>query len=372
MVFIVSCKGQDKRTNPNDKSEQKGESTAQSQTSSGDFVASPFSVDANTRPNNTGLEFSYDGQLCHWVRNIFQDSRGNLWFGTNHFGLMRYNGKELEYFTEEDGLGAGRVNGITEDKEGNVWFCTYGGLTKYDGATFTNLSVEVGPIKNDLFDIVIDERDTFWISTVEGVVQFDGKEFTHFPVPKPKVEDPNPILSPNRVSTIMEDSAGIIWFGFDGYGITKFNPNSEDHFSFVTTENGLADNNVSEIMEDSKGNIWIGTMYGGISHYDGTTFTNFTKEGVIEGVEAAGFYEKDGNIWFSVEGVGVYKYDGQSFEILNEDDGLITKGVLSIFKDREGRFWFGGWKGLFRYDPEGKLKDGEVFLSVTKNGPWEQ
>jgi ligand-binding sensor domain-containing protein len=30
------------------------------------------------------------------------------------------------------------VRGIVEDKEGNVWFGTEGGVTKYGGESFTN------------------------------------------------------------------------------------------------------------------------------------------------------------------------------------------------------------------------------------------
>jgi len=119
-------------------------------------------------------------------------------------------------------------------------------------------------------------------------------------------------------------------------------------------------------MEDSKGNIWIGTFYGGVSRFDGKSFTNFTQDGVISGIEVGGFYEdKTGNIWFAAENFGVYRYDGNSFTNFYTKDGLITNAILSIFEDTEGRFWFGGWGGLFRFD-------GKSFVSVTKDGPWDK
>ncbi len=52
--------------------------------------------------------FFIDGQLCQHVRKIFQDRSGNLWFGTNVYGLMRFDGDTLVYFDEKDGLGLGR------------------------------------------------------------------------------------------------------------------------------------------------------------------------------------------------------------------------------------------------------------------------
>ena len=70
-----------------------------------------------------------------------------------------------------------------------------------------------------------------------------------------------------------------------------------------------------------------------------------------------------GNIWFAAENQGVYRYDGTSFINYSAEDGVDTNGILTIMEDKQGRFWFGGWKGLFRFD-------GERFFPVTKSGPW--
>lgn len=69
-----------------------------------------------------------------------------------------------------------------------------------------------------------------------------------------------------------------------------------------------------DLLEDNQGNIWIGTFYDGVSKFDGETYTNFTQDGTIAGVEAYNFYEdSQGNIWFTAEGYGVYRYDGIHF-----------------------------------------------------------
>lgn len=312
--------------------------------------------------------FFLEGQLCAWVRNIFQDTRGNLWFATNHYGVMRYDGDTLMYFTANEGLGYGRVTEIAEDKGGNIWFGTAEGLTKYDGKSFTNFPLKKGPFYNDIWSITIDYNGLFWIGTLDGVFQFDGEKFTPFPIPKAEVSDTSSILSYDRVVCIAIDKKGALWFGTDGFGICRYNPSAaqkgEMAFSHFTTKDGLCDNNILDIMEDAAGNIWIGTMFGGISRFDGTAFTNFTKDGVISGEEAGGFFEDSGgNIWFAAENHGVYRYDGRAFTHFYEEAGLQTNGILSIFEDKESRFWLGGWGGLFRYD-------GASFIPVTKQGPW--
>jgi ligand-binding sensor domain-containing protein len=54
----------------------------------------------------------------------FEDSKGNLWFGTNGNGIARYDGEKLKYFTTKDGLPSDRVTGIIEDSNGIFWLHT--------------------------------------------------------------------------------------------------------------------------------------------------------------------------------------------------------------------------------------------------------
>lgn len=77
------------------------------------------------------------------IRSIFQDSRGNYWFGTHDAGVYRYDGKVLSHFTEKDGLSSDQVRAI-QDHSGNLWFGTGGfaGLLPLDGQSFKTY---VGP-----------------------------------------------------------------------------------------------------------------------------------------------------------------------------------------------------------------------------------
>jgi len=333
-------------------------------------------------PGDWPLPTYYEGQLCHWVRNMLQDSRGALWFGTNHYGVIRYQNDTLEYFADSVGITGGRINGIEEDREGNVWLATDGeGLYKYDPSDtrstsrrgFSQFTTKDGLLHNAIWSMAMGRDGTLWLGTVEGLCRFDPsaplgtQAFTTVQIPEVRAQDTTAIFFRICITCIWEDSKGNIWFGCDGGGLFKYDPNVSDMspaFTHYTTEDGLPDNSVSGLFEDSKGNLWIGSMFGGLSRFDDTAFTNYTKDGVIEGIEVGGLYEdKKGNIWFAAENHGVYCYNGTTFTNYGEKDGFDSHGILTIMEDREGRFWFGGWKGLFRFD-------GKRFFPVKKKGPW--
>ena len=301
-----------------------------------------------------------NGMVSEFVRTMYQDTKGNLWFGTNGNGLIRYDGKTLKEFTKEDGLGTA-VRAIVEDKKGNVWFGTSSGLVKYDGTSFTNVSKSNKIMDHEIWSMAIVKNNTIWVGSVRGLHQLNGDKLEAIAVPKGSIVNADPMLSEDRICDIIEDKKGDIWLAIDGYGITTYSGTDNTFYNKI---NGLTDNNVADLLEDSKGNIWIGTFYGGVSRYDGTTYTNYTMDGIIEGIETYNLFEDHyGNIWFSAENQGVYRFDGSKFTQFKEKDGLATNGVQCIYEDNKNQMWFGTWAGLSIYD-------GAVILDAENLEPW--
>ena len=125
-----------------------------------------------------------DAQISAFVRRIFQDRSGNLWFGTNGDEVIRYDGESLTYFSIKEGFSGIAVRGIVEDKDGNLWFGTSGRVTQYNGESFTNFAEKDGLINNDVWSIVIDSNGIIWIGTLQRVSRFNGEVFTPFAIPK--------------------------------------------------------------------------------------------------------------------------------------------------------------------------------------------
>jgi len=321
-------------------------------------------------PYSFGFEPEKPAAIADYVRRIFEDSNKNLWLATNSLGVSRYDGDSLVYFSTKDGLSGNQVTGIIEDQRGHIWFSTNGGVSMYDGEHFTNYTTEHGLSSNSVWSIFEDSSGTIWAGTIDGLCKIDPSAeigFTKFVLPKANVTSPTPRFSTSLISSIMEDKDGYLWFGTDGVGVCKYDPSASEgkQFTHFTKNDGLCGNNIVSILQDKSGKLWFSSRFGGLSQFDGNTFTNFSEaSGAIGNNEVWTMFEdKKGNIWFSSEGFGIYRHDGEGFTNFGEAEGLPIRAVQAIFEDKKGSFWIGGGGGLY-------LFNGRDFTHVTRKGPW--
>ncbi len=146
-------------------------------------------------------------------------------------------------------------------------------------------------------------------------------------------------MNSSYIRAILEDKDGNIWFGTDGGGVSKYDGKSFTHY---TDKEGLSNNSVLSILEDKNGNLWFGTSGGGVSKYDGKYFTHYTdKEGLSNNTVWSILEDKSGNLWFGTDNGGVNKYDGKSFAQYTDKQGLSNNTVYSMLEDKRGNIWFG-------------------------------
>lgn len=69
-------------------------------------------------------------------RSLFEDSKGNIWAGTQHRGVNIYNPEDgtFRYLDVQEGLPSSTVSSILEDHLGNIWLATTNGLVQIDTA----------------------------------------------------------------------------------------------------------------------------------------------------------------------------------------------------------------------------------------------
>lgn len=356
--FIISCNGQVNTSSPKDKANTSKPST--------EIIGTPSPIVLHPDP------FNDPSLVSQYIRSIFQDSKGNLWFGPAGQSVARYDGKNLKYYSKNEFFHGNNsvdhdygnsVHAITEDKKGNIWFGTDHGAIKYDGKTFRSYNEENGlsNIKVGRKSILTDKAGNIWVGTTGGVFRYissadstGGKCFSLFH-----------LLPPIKVKDIMEDKTGNIWFASEDNGVFRYDGKAIKN---ITEKEGLGDNYAGGMIQAKTGNYWF-VMKGGICRYDGKTFTDFTTKDGLGGSEVWGIYmEKSGIIWITARG-STTRFDPsipisnpKAFTVFTVEDGL-NCCVQSMYQDRSGNMWWGTGQGLYRFDGKG-------FYQVKQNGPW--
>ncbi len=316
------------------------------------------------KSKSIGLAPDFDTTLVsQYIRSIFQDSKGNLWFGTIGEGVVRYDGKTLTYFSNPDGFISQSVFAINEDKNGNLWFGTDQGIYKYDGKAFKSYNQKDGLSYIDISrkSILVDKSGSIWIGTHHGVFRYNpdadnkaGQSFSLFNK-----------LPPINVAGIMEDKMENIWFATDDKGIYRYDGKTISHIADIA---GMGGNYAGGMAEDKAGNLWF-TMKGGICKYDGKNITTYDSKDGLAASEIWGIYiEESGIIWITARG-STTRFDPAirlpnpgAFTVYTVANG-INCCVQSMFQDRSGKMWWGTGQGLYRFD-------GSRFYQVKQAGPW--
>ena len=298
---------------------------------------------------------------------LLEDRKGNLYFGTNDGGITKYDGKSFSYFNSSNGLLSDEIWSLFEDNKGYIWIGTNLGVSKFDGTSYTNYTTKMGLANAAVRSITQDVAGNMWFATDgDGVNKFDGKAFTHYTI--------NEGLPSNDVYSILEDN-GSFWFGTK-LGASKFDGKI---FTNYTEEQGLSNNEVLHVLKDQNKNLWFVTYYGGISKFNGETFTNFTeKEGLSSNQILSCLEDKTGNLWFGTGGGGLCKFDGKILNHFTKNEGLFDNAIKSIIQDKAGNLWFATSEAcVSKYDgkkfthygsQEGLVNTGIQSVLEDKNG----
>ncbi len=299
------------------------------------------------------------------VRDIFQDSQGNMWFGISE-GLIRFDGFSAEKFSYEPNndkaLGHNYVSSITEGPNGNLWISTYGGgLYKYDPRIkeFSPIDLRLNPndppATNKLYDISFDQDGILWIGCDLAPIRYDAINNKRLPLPDVLAQG-----LPNKlVLQIRFDRHGDTWFSTMENGIYRFDGTKLYNYSTQSPKtHQLLSNLVRDLYEDSQGNIWIGTSLG-LHKYDRKTDTvkgylpsdHPSMQKIDNDIFAIGQDDK-GHFWLGgvLNGLMKFNPDTEEFTSLSGKADIFSQykasRVNAILKDVEGSLWLGTKQGL--------------------------
>ncbi|QYA26975.1 response regulator [Gramella sp. MT6] len=326
------------------------------------------------------------------VTGILKDDQGRLWIAMDGGGIDVYKPRTKEFIhllnTDNSiatGLNSADVQTIFKDRKGNIWVGTwdYGIYFLKESAkefiNYTEKTTGVGLPSNRILSFSEDSKGIIWIGTYSnGIISYNPstekfKDYDEYIFQEERI-------TYSDVRTVYVDSEDNIWFGGNS-GLFKLRVinNTYDLESmssrFFSNTDHPYNSLVMDIYEDSSKNLWIGTEGHGLCRYDmkADSFTWMDAEMNFNKITASSIIEDDaGNIWVAGNnGLARLNRDENEFKNYTINDGLLSNDFNSnsVYKDEEGKLYFGSYEGVNYFHPENLSvleKTPRVYLSDLK------
>ncbi|MGA8668824.1 MAG: two-component regulator propeller domain-containing protein, partial [Terracidiphilus sp.] len=285
------------------------------------------------------------------ANKLLRDRDGGLWIGTNQRGLIHVHHGRADVFTKEDGLSGNIIAGLFEDREGDIWVSTSGGLDRFRELPVTAVSTRQGLSSDNVNSVIAATDGSIWVATHDGLTRWQNGQTTILR----KAHG----LPGEFVQSLLQDDQGRVW-AFTDHGLAYF---SDGKFVAV---NGVPSTEVYSITGDKSGNLWLSGNQG-LSHLrDGHLVEHFpwSALGRHQQAKVIVFDPRQGGIWLSFWQDGGIEYfkDGRVRASYTAADGLGKGHVSGLRLDRDGALWAGTEGGLTR------IKNGRIATLTTSDG----
>ncbi|NJK95003.1 MAG: hypothetical protein HC905_08910 [Bacteroidales bacterium] len=304
------------------------------------------------------------------IISIFQDKSGIIWVGTNR-GLVKINIETKKFrLINKNSLPKGNFNSddvasIFKDNSSSLWVGTWGdGLNILDlqdnSVRNFNLSDNNGNSNwNYIHAIFKDRKNNYWLGTRDGVLLFNpvtGKV-------KNICDENNikgcEIVKGNRISQIVEDSLGNLWFA-TYYGLLKLNNRKTEIESWLHSPDdttSMPSNVFYNIKLDNKGLFWLGTDKG-LVKFDPLTGKILNKTHFSDNESHPGYStlyaievdEQNKTIWAGSEnGLIKFNWNCSISKIYVEDENLSGNVIYALLKDSYNNLWLSTNRGINKF-----------------------
>ena len=296
---------------------------------------------------------------------VLFDRDRSLWIGADQRGLRRLvdvtqpQKAVLDQPRAREGLSSDRVYSALEDREGNLWFGTAGGLDRFRENKVVAYSNEEGLIQDQRLAMASTPDGSVWLVsyTSNTVQRFRQGRITTSKLPAYSRSDTTRILS------LYADGNNRVWFG----GSFRLAEEAGGKLSFINVpaiEKGAM---VHAIARDARGDLWItvwgGDKGGGVLRLRDGNWTDFRNRIHLPQYRCRVLYgDPLGRLWLGFEDGEIAVYENEEFHVYSSVDGLPRGRVLAITRDRAGNFWIGSEGGLSHFD------HGHFVTITKKNG----
>lgn len=328
----------------------------------------------------------------HLIRTLLVDRNGLLWIGFDTYGFIIYDRRTGRYtynLDSKDFRGLGRlptINTIYQSPAtSRIWIGTYDwGVVLYDpslpeGKRGRLLDRTNAPwlCHQRILSIREDRRGNTWFGTRGGICVLKAGSEEGFRLDTCRVG--KRLLADYSFTAVAEDSAGVVWTGTANGGIVRIcgNPETPSRLRFAeyAPSNGkLNTTNVLCLFIDSRQRIWAGTEGGGLNLFDPLqdTFEPVHRRMQLPGDAIYSIQEdKRGNLWMATRDglirltVGASP-DSATYRLYTAADGLLNSPFSqnAAFTDINGEMFFAGQNGFNSFFPD-RMTDEESFPPIV-------
>jgi signal transduction histidine kinase/ligand-binding sensor domain-containing protein len=281
---------------------------------------------------------------------LLRDRDGGLWIGTHERGLIHIHDGRTDVFTKSDGLAGDISCSLFEDREGNIWVATTGGLDRFRQLPVTTISAKQGLSSDATRSVLATTDGSIWVAAHDGMTRWKSGQATIFR----KASG----LPGDMTQSLFQDDRGRIWVFTDG-GLAYLN---DDRFVGVP---GVPSKEVFSMTGDTAGGLWLSTNKSLLHMRDGHVVANFPWPTMGRHQQAKVVVPDQGGVWlaFWIGGGVLYFEDGKVRASYKSADGLGEGPVAGLQLDRDGALWVATQAGGLS-----RIKDGRVATLTTTNG----
>lgn len=263
-----------------------------------------------------------------------QDKLGNLWVGTLG-GISRFDGKKIKNYTVNEGLDANIIVDIKVLPNENILVSSGQALQCFNGTNFYSIALPNGNNKARVSNITLGKNDQVFCLVDGALASLDWQQKRLL-----LIDTSREYLSLQVVDDVfvLSDTKG---------GLFQFEPKKSNRVHFWV---GSTDVLVLRVFQDSRKRIWLLSNKG----------LYVLKDGLIKPYQANGQQvvatpllsaaeDLQGNLWFaSVQ--GAVRLKDSLIDHFVRANGLSDNLVNEIICDLEGNVWMGtDGEGVFRF-----------------------
>lgn len=323
-----------------------------------------------TKWRTIGEEWGYPADRP--PRNLFVDSRGTLWVGTNT-GLLYLRRGEHAFRSVNDVTWW--VRNVFESPDGTLWLCSMQAPVRALDPVTAALRKDISPIEYRTWAIWFARDQSIWIMNPDhGLARFDSlaeaagaRSTEHAQTYTEQMG-----LSSNRVYRWQEDREGSIWVvttkGIDQFRKTAFDvltlPDRQGQFTaavapdpgqmfiganiveiatgrLIAPRPASVSEDIFVIYRDPDNSLWFGGTRG-LWRFVDHHFVTTPLPHALLGADRIQAIAKDhaGNLWISITTDGVYRRVGEVWTRMNQLAATRDNLCLSVMVDSHGRIWF--------------------------------